>query len=86
MNAALVKYLWQSPVVRTSLKKELSRLLWFVALYIGTVAISRFVREKPMFEGVLSAIIGAVAVALMWLVSAVRTFRAVLRENELLPR
>jgi hypothetical protein len=82
MNAALARHLWESPEVRNALKTEAARLLWFVVPYVGGVALSRYLREQPLFEGVLAAVIGAVAVALMWLVSAVRTLRAVLREHD----
>ncbi len=86
MDAALTKHLWRSPEVRSALKKEAGRLLLFAVIYVGTVALSRYVREKPMLEGIFSATLGAAGVFLMWLVSAVRTLRAVLRENDLLHR
>jgi hypothetical protein len=84
MNAALLKYLWCSPEVRSLLKKEAWRLFCFVAIYVSVTALSRYVREKPVIEGVLSAAIGAAGVVLAWLVSAIRTLRSVLREHGML--
>lgn len=86
MNTKLTKHLLKSPHVHTAVKKELWRLVVFVVIYVGAAAASRYFREKPVFEGVLSASIGAAAVLLMWLISAIRTLRAVLREHALLER
>jgi hypothetical protein len=86
MNATLAKHLWRSPDVRRALKKEGWRLLTFAVIYVGTVAVSRSLREKPVFDGVLSTSIGAGAVALAWSVSALRTLRAVLRDHDMLKR
>lgn len=83
MNANPAKHLWESPAVRHALKKEAVRLLWFVLLYVGAAALSRYIRDKPLFDGILSASIGAVAVGVIWLISAVRTFRAALRQHDL---
>jgi hypothetical protein len=83
-NAQLAKHLLRSPHVRAALKKELWRLLVFVAIYVGVTAASRYFREKPIYEGVLSAAFGAAGVALLWLISAIRTVRAALREHSLL--
>jgi hypothetical protein len=86
MNTTLAKYLWQSPEVRRALKKEAWRLALFAALYVVSAAVIRYVRDEPIVDGVLSALIGAAVVALMWLVSVVRTLRAVMREHGLLSR
>ena len=58
----------------------------YIAIYIAGAAISRYLREKPMLDGVLSAAVGAAAVILAWLISAVRTLRATLREHGFLNR
>ena len=86
MNASLVTQLRKSPAVRDALKKEARRLLVFVALYVATIVVNRYLREQPVLDGVLSAVIGAVAVFAMWLVAALRTIRAVLREHAVLER
>ncbi len=86
MTTTLAKHLWRSPEVRSVLRKEVWRLLIFAVIYIGTVAVSRYIREKPIFDGVLSAFFGAFAVALAWLISAIRTLRAVLRDHGVLQR
>lgn len=85
MDASRTKHLWRSSEVRSALGKEAWCLFVFVVIYVGTVAVSRYLREKPAFEGFWSAAIGAVAVILIWLVSAVRTLRAVSRENDAPP-
>lgn len=85
MDASRTKHLWRSSEVRSALGKEAWCLFVFVVIYVGTVAVSRYLREKPAFEGFLSAAIGAVEVILIWLVSAVRTLRAVSRENDAPP-
>ncbi len=64
--------------------KEVARLLTFVLLYIGGVALSRYLRDKPMGEGLAGAGFGALGIAAAWGVSAIRTVRAVLREHALL--
>jgi hypothetical protein len=84
MNAKLAKHLLRSPHVRAALKKELWRLFVFVVIYIGVTAASRYFCEKPIYDGVLSASFGAAGVILLWLISAVRTLRAALREHSLL--
>ena len=86
MNRELVRHLWQSPEVRTALKKELLRLLVYIVVGVGAVACFRVLREKPVAEGVLSASIGMLAVALAWLISVIRTVRAILREHGYLER
>ena len=72
--------------MRGALKKEAFRLFVFITVYIGTVACSRYIQEKPIAEGVLSASIGMAAVVVAWLLSAIRTLRAVLREHGYLER
>jgi hypothetical protein len=86
MNTKLAKHLWSSPSVRSALKKEALRLLLFIALYVGTSVVIRYVREKPIQEGIYSATLGMVFVALAWFLSCARTIRAVLREHSLLDR
>lgn len=84
MKQGLAKHLWRSIEVRRALKKEAWRLLVFVGIYVGTVAVVRYVREKPIVDGVLSALLGAFAVALAWLISVIRTLRVVLRDHGLI--
>jgi len=86
MNRELIRHLWRSPEVRTALQKELLRLFIYVVSGIATVTCVRLLQEKPVAEGVHSASIGMLAVMLAWLISAVRTVRAVLRENGYLER
>jgi uncharacterized membrane protein len=86
MKSNLVKHLWASMEVRSALKKEAIRLLMFVVIYIGTIALIRYSKEESIQKGILSASVGMAAVTLAWLLSAIRTIRAVLRENGLLER
>jgi hypothetical protein len=72
--------------VRAVLTKELLRLLVYSGVGISAVVCFRIQREKPVAEGVTSASIGALAVALAWLISAIRTVRAILREHGYLDR
>jgi hypothetical protein len=86
MKSELVKYLWASTEVRSALKKEAIRLLVFGVICIGTIALIRYTNEESVQDGILSASIGMAAVTLAWLVSVIRTIRAVLCENGLLER
>jgi hypothetical protein len=86
MNIERAKYLWSSQSVRRALKKECFRLLLFMTLYLGTTVVIRYIREKPIREAVFSVGIGLMVVILAWLVSCVRTLRAVLREHGMLHR
>lgn len=86
MNAELARKLWKSPDVRNGLKKEAFRLLVFITVYIGSIAYFRYIRGKPVVDGVLSASIGMAAVMFAWLLSVIRTIRAVLREHGFLER
>ena len=84
MNTQLAKQIWKSREFRSGLKKELLRLLLYITVSFLTVVCSRYLREKSIVEGVIATAIGMVAVILIWLVSAIRTIRAVLREHGLL--
>jgi hypothetical protein len=86
MNLALAKHLWRSPAVRAALRKEFWRLLFFVVFYVGAVAASRSLRGLPLTEGLMAATVGAAAVILIWIISAIRTVRTALREHGLLER
>jgi uncharacterized membrane protein len=86
MNAELAKRIWASPDFRSGLKKEVLRLLLYVTVPILAVACSRYFREKPIMDGIIGTSIGMIGVILLWLVSAIRTIRAVLREHGLLER
>jgi uncharacterized membrane protein len=86
MKSDLAKHLWASTVVRSALKKEAIRLLMFVVIYSGTIALIRYSKEESIQAGILSASIGIAVVILAWLLSAIRTIRIVLRENGLLER
>ena len=86
MKTDLAKHLWQSPDVRRALRREAWRLVVVVVIWVGATAMMRYLREKPLVEGLWSAAVGVVVVATMWLVSAVQTLRAVLREHGLLRR
>lgn len=85
MSPTLAKHLGQSPAVRHALGREAVRLLWFVACYIGTMALSRYFRGKLLFEDLWpEALIIFATFLVAWSVSAIRTARAVLREHDLL--
>jgi uncharacterized membrane protein len=86
MKSDIAKHLWASTVVRSALKKEAIRLLMFVVIYSGTIALIRYSKEESIQDGILSASIGIAVVILAWLLSAIRTIRIVLRENGLLER
>ncbi len=84
MKTDLLKHLWASADVRKALRKEALRLLVFIAFYIGFIALGRYAEERSIQEGISSASIGVAAFSLMWVLSVIRTIRAVLRENGLL--
>jgi uncharacterized membrane protein len=85
MNATLASQLWKSPAVRVALKKEALRLFAALAVGLGiAVYIRYFTGSIPSREGLLSIVVGVVAIVVLWLVSLVRTLRSVLREHSLL--
>ena len=84
MKSNLAKHFWASTEVRSALRKEAMRLVIFVVIYIGTIALIRYSKEESIQDGILSASVGMAAVVLAWLLSAIRTIRIALRENGLL--
>jgi hypothetical protein len=60
------------------------RLLVFIGVYVGSVGVFRYLTEKPVLDGVLTAALGALGIVIARIIAAVRTVRAVLRENSLL--
>jgi uncharacterized membrane protein (DUF485 family) len=84
MKTDLLKHLWSSADVRNAVRKEALRLLVFMVLYIGFIALGRYTEERSIQEGISSASIGVAAFSLMWVLSVIRTIRSVLRENGLL--
>lgn len=86
MKSDPAKHLWASTAVRSALRKEAIRLVIFVVIYTGTIALIRYSKEESIQDGILSASVGMAAVVPAWLLSAIRTIRIALRENGLLER
>ena len=84
MDPRLRSHLWNSPDVRSALKREAIKLLLFVLVYIGSVGVFRYFTDKPIMEGLLSAAVGALAIVVAQFIAVVRTIRAVLRDHSLL--
>jgi hypothetical protein len=86
MDVKLAKHLWRSPAVRSGFRKEAIRFLVFVGVYISVAVGMRYFREKPFQETVWSATFAMAGFVLAWLICAIRTVRAVLRQEKLLDR
>ena len=84
MNPQLRSHLWKSPYVRGALKRESIKLLLFVLVYIGSVGAFRYFTDRPIKEGLLSALVGAFAIVVAQIIAVIRTIRSVLREHSLL--
>ena len=81
MDPQLKAYLWKHPSVRQAFKKEIMRLSKWILIYVVTIGVFRYVTERPIKEGLLSAAIGAAVVTLIWLFSVIRTVKASIDEN-----
>ena len=63
------------------MKKEALRLLLFVVICLGVFVGLRIYKVEPIMERLPSILLSITAVLLVWLVSAIRTVRAVLSEH-----
>jgi hypothetical protein len=87
MKAKLMYDLWRFPPFRSALKKEAGHFLLGSAVGLGVAVFVRWYLGWTFSrDGLLSTAIGVGALVLLWLVSVVRTIRAVLREHSLLAR
>ena len=86
MNRELAKHLMKSGEVRSALKKEALQLVIYVTVSISAVACLRYFTNRPMADGLWSVSVGMLGIIFMWLLSAIRTLRAVLREHGYLER
>jgi hypothetical protein len=84
VDARLRTFLWRSGEVRSLLKKEVLRILTFIAVYLVTIVCVRYFTVRSISEGLIGGIVGAFTIFLIWLVAVVRTIRQVLREHSLL--
>lgn len=85
MKPGVLIQLWRSPDVRDALGFELRRLVLFISIYVGTIVCFRYLTDRPIRDGLLSSLIGGVAIMLWWTIAVVRTVRRVLREHASLP-
>jgi hypothetical protein len=87
MKTKLVYDLWRDPPFRSALKKEALHFLLGVAVGLSIAAFVRwYLGWSFSRDGMISTVIGVITLVLFWLVSVVRTVRAVLREHLLLAR
>lgn len=84
MNSKLARHLCNSVEVRAALKKEALRLLALVCFTLVLAVGIRYFTERPLLKRFDSLWVTLAAIALIWLVSVVRTVRRVLREHSLL--
>jgi hypothetical protein len=83
MSPQLKAFLLKSPVVRRAFRKEVFSLLRWIIGYVGSIAAFRYFTDRPLRDGILSALVGAVAVTLAWVFSVTKTIRSVLHEHAL---
>lgn len=87
MKAKLLYDLWKFPPFRSALQKEAFRFLLGSALGLGIALLIRWsLGLSYSRDGLISLAFAFVGIALLQLVSMVRTLRAVLREHDLLER
>lgn len=84
MKPSIWKHLLASRDVRRCLVSETVKLAFSLGMMILGVVLFRYLTGRPIQEAVASAAIGCAAIAAAVIVSAVRTIRAVLREEKII--
>jgi hypothetical protein len=83
MTPQLKTLLLKSPTVRRAFRKEVFGLMRWLIGYVVAIAAFRYFTDRPLREGILSALVGAAAVILIWCLSVTKTIRSVLHEHAL---
>jgi hypothetical protein len=84
MKPSIWKHLFESRDVRKCLVREAVKLAFYLGMVMLGVVLIRYLTDRPILEGVASAAIGCAAIAIATMVSAIRTVRAVLREEKII--
>lgn len=81
MDPRLKEHLWNSPIVRAALRKELLRSLIFIVIYVGANLCGRYFTDRSIEEGFLAGLVGAAVMAIYLFLCVVKAIRHVLEED-----